>query len=126
MINRRQVGKYLYKYQGTPNNVTLPHVGSLDRSLATHVAAMTLEVILCQSFGESISNLVISVDWEDLDEAFSDMFTKMMIAHVDMLGPGTKFGKSCQFKCTRIVFKNLAIHIGLVAEDLEILLPHFL
>ncbi len=22
MINRRQVGKYLYKYQGTPNNVT--------------------------------------------------------------------------------------------------------
>ncbi len=28
----KQVGKYLYKYQGTPNNVTLPHVGSLGRS----------------------------------------------------------------------------------------------
>jgi hypothetical protein len=87
---------------------------------------MTLKIILCQCFGESISNLVFSVDWEDLDEAFSDMFTKMMIAHVDMLGPGTKFGKSCQFECTRIVFKNLAIHMGLVAEDLEISLPHFL
>ncbi len=24
LINRRQVGKYLYKYQGTPNNVTSP------------------------------------------------------------------------------------------------------
>ncbi len=24
MINRRQVDKYLYKYQGTPNNVTSP------------------------------------------------------------------------------------------------------
>ena len=54
------------------------------------------------------------------------MFTKMMIAHVDMLGPGTKLVKSCQFECTGIVFKNLAIHMGFVAEDLEILLPHFL
>ena len=87
---------------------------------------MTSKKILCQCFGESISNLVFSVNWEDLDETFSDMFTKMMIAHIDMLCPGTKFGKSCQLECTVIVFKNLAIHMGLFAEDLKILLPHFL
>jgi hypothetical protein len=35
------------------------------------------------------------------------MLKKMMIAHVDVLGPGAKFGKSCQFECTGIVFKDL-------------------
>ena len=85
----KQVGKYLYKYQGTPNNVTLPHVGSLGRSLATHVAAMTLEVILCQSFGECVSNLVFCVDREYLDKSLAYQLAKMMIANIDVLGPLT-------------------------------------
>jgi hypothetical protein len=54
------------------------------------------------------------------------MLTKMMIAYVDMLCPRSKFGKSCQFKCTGIILEDLAIHMGLDAEDLEISLPHFL
>jgi hypothetical protein len=100
MINRRQVGKYLYKYQGTLNNVTLPHVGSLDRSLATHVAAMALKVILCQSFGECISNLVFCVDREYFNKPLSYMFAKMMVAYIGMLCPRAKFRKSCEFQST--------------------------
>ncbi len=72
----KQVGKYQYKYQGTPNNVTLPHVGSLGRSLATHVAAMTLEVILCQGFGECVSNLVFCVNREYFNKPLAYMFAK--------------------------------------------------
>jgi hypothetical protein len=93
----KQVGKYPCKYQGTSNNVTLPHVGSLDRSLATHVAVMTLEVILCQSFGECVSNLVFCVNREYYNKSLAYMFAKMMIAYVNMLCPRAKFRKSCEF-----------------------------
>jgi hypothetical protein len=87
---------------------------------------MTLKIILCQRFGESISNLILGIDREDLDEFFLHMFTKMMVTHIDVLGPRAKLGKPCQFKGTRVVFKNLAIHIGLGEKNLEVLLPHFL
>ena len=87
---------------------------------------MTLKIILCQCFGEGVSNLIFSVNWKNLDETLSNMLTKMMIAYVDMLCPRSKFGKSCQFKCTGIILEDLAIHMGLDAEDLEISLPHFL
>ncbi len=87
---------------------------------------MTLKIILCQRFGESISNLILGIDREDLDESLSHMFTKMMVTHIDVLGPRAKLGKPCQFEGTRVVFKNLAIYIGLGAKDLETPLPHFL
>ncbi len=87
---------------------------------------MMLKIILCQRFGESISNLILGIDREDLDESLLHMFTKMMITHIDVLGPRAKLGKPCQFKGARVVFKNLAIHIRLGAKNLEILLPHFL
>ncbi len=58
---------------------------------------MTLEVILCQGFGECISNLVFCVDREYLDESLAYMFAKMMIAYVNMLCPRMKFRKSCKF-----------------------------
>ncbi len=50
--------------------------------LATHVVTMTLKVILCQGLGERISNLVLGVHREDLDESFVHMFAKMMVAYV--------------------------------------------
>ncbi len=87
---------------------------------------MTLKIFLCQRFGESISNLILGIDREDLDESFLHMFTKIMATHIDVLGPRAKLGKPCQFKGARVVFKNLAIHIRLGAKNLEILLPHFL
>jgi hypothetical protein len=51
------------------------------------MAAMTLEVILCQSFCECMSNLVFGVNGEDLDKPLSHVFAKMMIANIYVLGP---------------------------------------
>ncbi len=61
---------------------------------------MTLKIVLCQRFGESISNLILGIDREDLDESLSHMFTKMMVAYIDVLGSRAKLGKPCQFKGT--------------------------
>ncbi len=68
---------------------TLPHFGCLWRLLATHVAAMTLKVILCQSFRKCVSNLVFGINREYLDKPLSHMFPKMMIANIYVLGPWT-------------------------------------
>jgi hypothetical protein len=78
--------KYVPKYS---KYVTLPHFSCLWRLLATHVAAMTLKVILCQSFRKCVSNLVFSVNREYLDKPLLHMFAKMMIANINVLGPQT-------------------------------------
>jgi hypothetical protein len=48
---------------------------------------MKFKVILCQTFHESISNLVFGVNREDLNESLAHIFTTMMIANVYVLGP---------------------------------------
>jgi hypothetical protein len=53
------------------------------------MATMMLEVILCQSFCECVSNLVFGVDGEDIDKPFLHVFAKMMIANIYVLGPWT-------------------------------------
>jgi hypothetical protein len=58
----------------------------LHRLRATHKAAMTLEVILCQRLRKSIGDLFFGVDGKDLDESLPNMFTKVMVAHIDVLG----------------------------------------
>jgi hypothetical protein len=50
---------------------------------------MTLKVILCQSFCKCVSNLVFHVNREYLDKPLSHMFVQMMIANINVLGPGT-------------------------------------
>ncbi len=68
---------------------------------------MTLKKILCQRFGESIGNLILGIDWEDLDEPPMHIFTKMMVTYIDVLGPRAKLGKLCQFKSARVVLKTM-------------------
>ena len=87
---------------------------------------MTLKVILSHRFGECISNLVLGVYKEDLDESLAHMFAKMMVPYVNVLGPRAKLRKPYQFKGTRIVFKDLTVHVGLGTQDIKVLLPHFL
>jgi hypothetical protein len=87
---------------------------------------MMLKVILCQGLGESVSNLFLGANQEYFDEPLLHMFTKMMIALIDVLGPRAKFGMPCQSEGARAVFKDFAIHIGLSTKKLEILLPHFM
>jgi hypothetical protein len=50
------------------------------------MAAM-LEVILCQSFCEFVSNLIFGVAEKDLNMPLLHVFTKVMIANVYVLGP---------------------------------------
>ena len=85
----------------------------LERSLATHGAAMMLVVVLRQWFCESISDLIPGVDRKDLDKALPNMLAKMMVAHVNVLGPRVKLRKPCHLKGTRIVFEDLTVHVGL-------------
>jgi hypothetical protein len=58
----------------------------MERLLATHVAAMRLEVILCQRLGKCVSNLVFRVNREDLDKSLTNMLTKMMVANIYVFG----------------------------------------
>ncbi len=87
----------LNKYQSTSNYVTFPHFGGLERLRTAHIAAMTLEVILCQSFCESVINLVLGVNREDFDESLVHMFAKMMIANVYVIGPWALLRKPHEF-----------------------------
>jgi hypothetical protein len=74
------------KYQST-KTVALPHFGCLWRSLAAHEAMMMLKIILFQGLGKSTSNLFLGVNGEYFDKPLGHMFTKMMIAYVNVLGP---------------------------------------
>jgi hypothetical protein len=88
----REVCKYRNKYQSISNlvnYVTLPHVGCLKRLLAAHIAVMRLEVILCQSLGKCISNLVFCVNRENLDKSLTNMFAKTMLANIYVFGSRT-------------------------------------
>ena len=84
LVTVRDVCKYQNKYQSilkTVTYVTLP--------LTAHEVVITLEVILCQSLGECVSNLVFCVDREDLDKSLTNMFTKVVVANIYVLGPRT-------------------------------------
>ncbi len=73
-----------------------------------------------------MSNLILGVNGEYFDKPLPHIFAKMLVAYVDVLGSRAKLGKPCQFKGELVVFKDLAIHVGLGTKNLEILLPHFL
>ncbi len=59
---------------------------------------MTLKNILCQGLGKSIINLILGVNGEYFDKTLLQMFAKMMVAYVDVLGSRAKLGKPCQFE----------------------------
>ena len=54
------------------------------------------------------------------------MFTEVMVADVDVIGAGVQLGKSCKFQCTCIVLEDLAIEVGLGADDSNVPVLHFL
>jgi hypothetical protein len=68
---------------------------------------MTLEVILCQGFGECIRNLVLGVHREDLDKSLAHVFAKMMVAYINVLGHRAKLRKPYQFEGARLSSKTL-------------------
>ncbi len=60
-------------------------MAALICSLATHVAVMTLEIVLRKSLGQNVSRLVFSANGEDLDQSISHVFAKVVVTHVDVL-----------------------------------------
>ncbi len=88
---------------------------------------MSLEVILGKGFSKSISSLVPGSHWEDLDRPISHVFAKVMVTYyVDVFGMRMKLWKPSEFQCTGVVLKNLAVYVGLGADDLKTLLANFL
>ena len=63
-------------------------------SLATHVAAMTLEIILRKSLGQDVCHLVLCANGEDLDQSILHVFAKVVVTHVDVLGARAQLGES--------------------------------
>ncbi len=87
---------------------------------------MLLEDILRKSFSKGVSNLILGSYWEDLDKPVSYVFAKVMVTYIDMLGTRAKLWKLGEFQCTGVVFKNLAVYVGLVTDNLKTLLANFL
>jgi hypothetical protein len=87
---------------------------------------MSLEDILRKGFSKGISDLILGSYWEDLDKPVPYMFTKVMVTYVDVLGMRAKLRKPGEFKCTGVVFKNLAVYVGLGTNNLKTLLAKFL
>jgi hypothetical protein len=85
-----------------------------------------LEDILRKGFSKGIHDLILGSYWEDLDKPVPYVFTKVMVTYVDVLGTRAKLWKPCEFQCTRVVFKNLAIYVGLGTANLKTLLANVL
>ncbi len=87
---------------------------------------MLLEDILRKGFSKGVHNLILGYNWEDLDKPVPYVFAKVMVTYVYVLGRKAKLQKPDKFQCTRVVFKNLAIYVGLGTDNLKILLTNFL
>ena len=61
---------------------------------------MAGEVVLSERFGQHVGDLIGRANREDLDQSLANMFAKVMVAHVDVLGARAKLWKSCKFKST--------------------------
>jgi hypothetical protein len=72
-----------------------------------------LEDILRKGFSKGIRDLILGSYWEDLDKPVPYVFAKVMVTYVDVLGTRAKLQKPCEFQCTGVVFKNLAVYVGL-------------
>jgi hypothetical protein len=84
-----------------------------------------LEDILRKGFSNGVSDLILGSYWEDLDKLVSYVFMKV-ITYIDVLGMRAKLWKPSEFQCTGVVFKNLAVYVGLGTDDLKNPLANFL
>ncbi len=87
---------------------------------------MSLEDILRKDFSKGIRNLILCSYWEDLDTPIPYVFVKVMVTYVDVLGMRAKLRKPGEFLCARVVFKILAVYVGLGTDNLKTLLANFL
>ncbi len=86
---------------------------------------MLLEDILRKGFSKGVRNLILGSYWEDLDKPVPYVFAKVMVTYVDVLGTRAKLWKPYEFQCTGVVFKNLAVYVGLGTDNMKTLLANF-
>jgi hypothetical protein len=55
---------------------------------------MTLEIVLRKSLGQDVCRLVFSANGEDLDQSILQVFTKVVVTHVDVLCSRTQLQES--------------------------------
>jgi hypothetical protein len=60
----------------------------------THLAVMTLEIVLRKSLGQHVSRLVFSANREDLDQSILHVLAKVVVTHVDVLGARAQLRES--------------------------------
>jgi hypothetical protein len=92
---------------------------------ATHVARVSLEDILRKGCSKGVCNLILGSYWEDHDKPVPYVFAKVMVTYVDVFGMMAKLWNPCKFQCTKVVFKNLAVYVGLGTDNLKTLLANF-
>ncbi len=80
---------------------------------------VSLEDILRKGFSKGVCNLILGSYCEDLDRPVPYMFAKVIVTYIDVLGTRAKFWKPCEFQHTEVVFKNLAVYIGLGTDNLK-------
>lgn len=68
------------------------------------------------SIGQTLIEPVLTCSWK----------LKVMIACVDVLGTRAETWKPSNFKCTRVILKNLPINVGLYIGNIKFMLPLFL
>jgi hypothetical protein len=85
-----------------------------------------LEDILRKGFSKGVCNLILGSYWEDLDKHVPYVFAKVTVTYVDVLGTRVKLRKPWEFQCTGVVFRNLAVYVGLGTDNLKTLLANFL
>ncbi len=86
---------------------------------------MSLEDILRKGFSKGVSDLIHGFYWEDLDKPVFYVFTKVMVTYVDVLGTRGKLWMLAEFQCNGVIFKNLAVYVGLGTDDLKILSTNY-
>jgi hypothetical protein len=87
---------------------------------------MMHKVVLSECLGQHVGGLVRCTNRVDLDELIADLLTKVMVAHINMLGARAEFWKSGKFEGSRIIFEYLTINIRFGADDRDVVFFHFL
>ena len=85
-----------------------------------------LEDILRKGFSKGVHDLILGSYYQDLYKPIPYVFAKVMVTYVDVLGTRAKLWKPGKFQCTGVVFKNLAVYVGLGTDHLKTLPANFL
>jgi hypothetical protein len=85
-----------------------------------------LEDIQRKGFSKGIRDLILGSYWEDFDKPVPYVIAKVMVTYIDVLGTRAKLWKPCKFQHTGVVFKNLAVYLGLGTDNLKTLFTNFL